>query len=73
MCWIFTRPPQRGFATGLLIFLPSWVYPTTKGELQRIEVVGNIAVLLGMVERAENNGTAMMVAGAGFEPTTFRL
>ena len=48
------------------------VIPTAKGEPVGLEIVGDLAGLM-TTERAENSVTASVVAGAGFEPTTFRL
>jgi hypothetical protein len=45
--------------------------PTVGREPMKLELVGNLAALL--VEPKANRGPISMVAGAGFEPTTFRL
>ena len=47
------------------------VTPTRAGEPTRLQLSGNLAALL--CEPSENHVTVSMVAGAGFEPTTFRL
>jgi site-specific DNA recombinase len=48
------------------------VMPRGKGEPVALEIVGDLAALMA-TERDENSVTASMVAGVGFEPTTFRL
>jgi hypothetical protein len=45
--------------------------PALSGEPPNLERIGNIAVLLG--EPRKNRSLVPVVAGAGFEPTTFRL
>ncbi|MBS0233475.1 MAG: recombinase family protein [Proteobacteria bacterium] len=45
--------------------------PTPKREPMQLELVGNLAALL--LEPKANPGPISVVAGAGFEPTTFRL
>ena len=48
------------------------VIPTPKPQPIGLQVVGNLAALL--VDTPSGNGGAeLLVAGAGFEPTTFRL
>ena len=47
------------------------ISPTPKGEPVEIDLVGNLAALF--MEPSANRVVKAMVAGAGFEPTTFRL
>jgi site-specific DNA recombinase len=47
------------------------VTPTDPGEPAKLELSGNLAALLG--EPSTNKCLVPVVAGAGFEPTTFRL
>ncbi len=48
------------------------IIPRGRGEPVGIEIVGDLAALVAL-ERAVNTVTASVVAGAGFEPATFRL
>lgn len=47
------------------------ITPTPKGEPVHIDLVGNLATLF--LEPCANQSPISVVAGAGFEPTTFRL
>ncbi len=48
------------------------VVPRGKGEPVGLEIIGDLAALMAP-ERDANSVTASLVAGVGFEPTTFRL
>ena len=48
------------------------ITPRGKGQPVGIEIVGDLAALMA-TERDEHAVTVSMVAGAGFEPATFRL
>ena len=48
------------------------VFPHGKGEAVGLEIVGDLAALMAP-EREVNSVTVSLVAGVGFEPTTFRL
>jgi site-specific DNA recombinase len=48
------------------------VIPRGKGEPVALEIVGDLAALMA-TERDANSVTGSVVAGVGFEPTTFRL
>lgn len=45
--------------------------PAERGKPLKLDLVGNLTALLS--EPTANSTAVMLVAGAGFEPTTFRL
>lgn len=66
-------PPNTGQAVGFVRELIDRIEirPTRKGTPVDIDLVGNLTALF--LEPSANRVVKTLVAGAGFEPTTFRL